>query len=217
MQFTTEILRIFANSFIQAGTIAALLGSAGTLYMLVRATKLTKQGKATVLDALFLTYSSPGFSRFSILNSPDTIGIGIYAALALEQLGAINDIKPQIEANLMLYPEWPASHLSAARYFALVGDKQKAKDYLLVANTLASSQKITPSSTIPQLEKTITEALVASEAQLPLNTTSTVEMYEELRKKPHLLVLARSVWLLLASLGLLFVGALLHIARSLFA
>ncbi len=47
--------------------------------------------------------------------------MGVYAALALEQVGAIADIKPHVEVNLRLYPEWPATYLSAARYCALVG------------------------------------------------------------------------------------------------
>ncbi len=212
MQSVTEILKTLANSAVQAGLIAALIGGISAFYMLIRATKRTKQTKATKLDALYLSYSSPGFSRFSMLNSPDTLGMGVYAALALEQVGAIGDIKPHVEVNLKLYPEWPGTYLSAARYCALVGDKQKARDYLSVANTLADSQKLT--TDIPQLEKSVVEALVTSEVQPLQNTTSLETMFEELRKKPHLLVLARSVWLLLLGLGLLFIGVLLHMARS---
>lgn len=212
MQSVTEILKTLANSAVQAGLIAAFIGGISAFYMLIRATKRTKQTRATKLDALYLSYSSPGFSRFSMLNSPDTLGMGVYAALALEQVGAIADIKPHVEVNLRLYPEWPATYLSAARYCALVGEKQKARDYISVANTLADSQKLT--SDIPQLEKPVVEALISSEVQPPPSTTSLETMFEELRKKPHLLVLARSVWLLLLGLGLLFSGVLLHIARS---
>ncbi|HKR82238.1 MAG TPA: hypothetical protein VJR27_04555 [Candidatus Saccharimonadales bacterium] len=212
MQSITEILKTLANSAVQAGLIAALIGGISAFYMLIHSTKRTKQTKATKLDALYLSYSSPGFSRFSMLNSPDTMGMGVYAALALEQVGAINDIKSHIEVNLKLYPEWPATYLSAARYCALIGEKQKARDYLSVANTLADSQKIT--ADIPQLEKSVIEALIASEAQPQQSTTSLEAMFEELRKKPHLLILARSVWLLLLGLGLVFVGVLLHIARG---
>lgn len=212
MQSVIEILKTLANSAVQAGLIAALIGGISAFYMLIRATKRTKQTKATKLDALYLSYSSPGFSRFSTLNSPDTLGMGVYAAIALEQVGAIADIKPHIDVNLRLYPEWPATYLSAARYCALVGEKQKARDYMSVANTLADSQKLT--SDIPQLEKSVVETLITSELQPPPSTTSLETMFEELRKKPHLLVLARSVWLLLLGLGLLFIGVLLHMARS---
>jgi ABC-type Fe3+-siderophore transport system permease subunit len=213
MQSVIEILKTLANSAVQAGLIAALIGGISAFYMLIRSTKRTKQTKATKLDALYLSYSSPGFSRFSMLNSPDTLGMGVYAALALEQVGAIADIKPHIDVNLRLYPEWPATYLSAARYCALVGEKQKARDYISVANTLTDSQKST--SDIPQLEKSVVEALITSEVQPLPSTTSLETMFEELRKKPHLLVLARSVTALLAGLGLIFGGILLHMIRSL--
>ena len=211
MQSVTEILKTLANSTMQAGLIAASIGVISAYYMLIRATKRTKQKKATKVDALYLSYSSPGFSRFSIFNSPDTIGMGVYAALALEQVGAIADIKPHIEVNLRLYPEWPATYLSAARYFALVGEKQKARDYILVANTLADSQK--SAIDIPQLEKSVVEALITSEVKPPPSTTSVEAMFEELRKNPHQLILARSLRLLLLALVLFFVGVLLHITR----
>ncbi len=170
--------------------------------MLIRATKRTKQTKVSKLDALYLSYSSPGFSRFSTLNLPDNLGIGVYAALALEQVGAIADIKYQVEVNLRLYPEWPATYLSAARYCAIVGEKQKASDFLSVTNTLADSQKFTVD--IPQLEKSVVEALITSESQPRPSTTSIGIMFEEVRKKPHLLILARSVWLLLLGLGFFY-------------
>lgn len=180
--------------------------------MLIRATGRTKQTKATKVDALYLSYTSPGFSRFSVFNSPDNVGFGVYAALALEQVGAIKDIEPHIEVNLQLYPEWPATYFSAARYYALIGEKQKARDYLSIANTLTDSRKMT--ADIPQLEKSVVEALITSQTQPLPNKSSLDSMFEELRKKPYLLILARSTRLLLLGLGLLFVGLLLHVTRS---
>lgn len=208
----TEILKTVANSFMQAGLAAALIGGLCALYMLFRAVKRTKQGRVTKVDALFLSYSAPGFSKFSILNAPDTLGLGVYAALALEQVGAIQDIKPHVEVNLKLYPEWAATYSSAARFCALVGEKQIAKDYLLVSKTLADNQKLTMD--IPQIDRAVIETLIASTARLPLSTTSIGAMHEDLRKRPYLLILARSVLVLFLGLGLLFMGVLLLIVRN---
>lgn len=215
MEAANEILKTLGNSAIQAGLIAGLLGGISGLWMLRQSTKHTKSSKATKLDAMFLASSSPGFSRFSILNSPDTIGIGVYAALALEQVGAINDIKPQVDVNLKLYPDWPATYLSAARYSALVGDKQKARDYLSVAKTLTDGQRLI--NDIPQLDLPVIEGLITTEPR-PIQSSTTIDaLHEELRKKPQVLVLARSITVLLAGLGLLFGGFLLLIARSFFS
>jgi hypothetical protein len=215
MEAISETLKTLGNSAVQVGLIAGVLGGVCGLWMLRQSTKRTKNCKATKLDALFLASSSPGFSRFSILNSPDTIGIGVYAALALEQVGAINDIKPQVDVNLKLYPDWPAVYLSAARYSALIGDKQKARDYLSVAKTLTDGQRVI--NDIPQLGMSVVEELIAAESHSIQSSTSIDAMHEELRKKPHQLVLARSITVLLAGLGLLLGGFLLLIARSFIA
>ncbi len=105
MDAISETLKTLGNSAIQAGIIAGVLGGVCGHWMLRQSTKRTINSKATKLDAFFLASSSPGFSRFSIFNSPDTIGIGVYTALALEQVGAINDIQLQVDVNLKLYPD----------------------------------------------------------------------------------------------------------------
>lgn len=212
MEQLNEILKTLANSALYAGAIAGVIGAVCGLYMLFRSLRRTKDGKATKLDALFLASSSPGFSRFSILNSPDTIGIGVYAALALEQIGAISDIKPQVDVNLRIYPEWPATYQSAARYSALIGDKQKAVDYLSVAKTLANGQQ--PNIEFPQLQASVLEQLIAQETVPAPSTTSLDTLFAEFRKKPHQLILARSVTALLAGLALLGGGVVLHMARA---
>lgn len=212
MEAVNETLKILGNSAIQAGLIAGVLGGVCGLWMLRQSTKRVRNSNATKLDAMFLASSSPGFSRFSILNSPDTIGIGVYAALALEQVGAINDIKPQIDVNLRLYPDWPATYLSAARYSALVGDQQKARDYFSVAKTLTDGRRAM--NDIPQLDVSVVEGLISAELQ-PVQSSSSIDaLHQKLRKKPQQLVLARSITVLLAGLGLLFGGFLLLIARS---
>ena len=215
METVTEILKIFANSALQVGVITAIIGGGCSIWMLTQSTKRTKQSKATKLDALFLASSSPGFSRFSLLNSPDTIGIGVFTALALEQVGALNDIRPQIEVNLKLYPSWPVTYLSAARYSALTGDKKKANDYFSVAKTLINEQNVI--NDMPQLNATMIEELIISEPE-PIQSSESIDsMFTEIRKKPLQLILARSVPMSLGGLGLIFVGAILHIIKTFIA
>ncbi len=213
METIAEILKTLGTSAMQAGLIASILGAVSGLYMLSRSIRHVKQSKATKLDALFLSYSSPGFSRYSIFNSPDTIGIGVYAALALEQVGAMKDVEPYVILNIQLYPDWPEAYLLAARYSALNGQTQKARDYLSIANTLLNGQKLNPN--LPQLDMPIIEELIKLPTQALVNTTSLLTIYEELRDKPHLLIVARSLRLLLLSVGLLFIGILLFIVKAL--
>lgn len=212
MEPAAEVIKTIADSMLVVGLISVFVGGACGIYMQTRAVRRTRQAKASTLDVMYLCSSSPGFSRISMFNAADSFGIGIYTALALEQVGAIKDIEPQTQVNLRLYPERHTTYLAAARYHALIGEKQKAEQYLSIADTLAGDSKVKVD--IPLLEKSTIQALFKPDAQMPVDKNSVIKMYEELRKKPHLLLVARSVKLLLIGLGALLLGMLFYIIRS---
>lgn len=189
------------------GALFVLLGGVLSARMTTGSIRRTKRSAATKTDALFLSFSSPGFKRFSIFNSPDELGLGIYEALALEQIGAINDVKPRVDMNLVLYPNWPEAYLSAARYNAVIGDTKKAHDYLSVADTI-SKAKSKYSNKISLLSPEVIEAIISKDPKIK-NTTSIDKMFEEIRNKPYQLLLVRSLFLLLYGIFLLFLSLML--------
>ncbi len=213
MELLQEVLTFVAKIVLQVALISSFFGVIGMVVMMSRSMKHTKKSQASQVDTMFLVSSSPGFSRFPIFNAPDDLGIGVYAALALEQAGALDDVKTQVEVNLWLYPEWPATYLSAARYYALVGDKQKARDYLSIAKTVTAARH--QKQNIPQLNIPVVESLVASKAPPVVASTSLTAIYDDLRKKPHLLLVARSTKLALIGLSLLLLWVVLKVAINL--
>ena len=213
MEFILKTYESFASIAINASIILAFVGMMVAFYMTDRATRAVKKGRATKMDALFLSQSSPGLSRFSILNSPDNFGLGLYTALALEQVGAINDIKQYVEASLRVYPDWSTTYFSAARYYALVGDEQKARDYLSIGDTIYQNKKFEYPK-IPQIKREAVEALLASNAQPLVNTISVESMFNDIRKKPHLLLVVRSYWIVLVGVITFFIIIVLNIIKS---
>lgn len=195
--------------FYLGGAITFLGAFFGTR-MTTTSIKRTKRSGATKTDALFLSFSSPGFKRLSMFNSPDNIGLGIFLALSLEQIGAINDIKPRVDVNLSLYPNWPESYLSAARYYAIIGEEKKARDYLSVADTISGSANKKQSTKIDLLTPESIESIIRNN-QITKNITSLDEIFEEIRDKPYQLLLARSFLIMFYGLGLLFISMLLVI------
>lgn len=209
MEAAVDIIRGAAGSLYTVGIITAAVGGLVSVWMNKRSFASTARGEATRLDALYLACSVPGFSRFSALNQPDGNGNGIYAALALEQIGAIDDMKPFVEVSFQLYPNWPATYLSAARYAALNGEGQKARDYLSVAKTLSADQKST--FDIPQLSVPAIERLIESQAEPAAATTSIASIFTaEIRKKPFQLIAARSTQLLMIGIVMFLGGLLLY-------
>lgn len=207
MDSAIKTLQSMANTAMPLGIAAAFVAMLCALWMLRQAVKHTEQGNATKQDALFLAFSSPGFSRLAIFNYPDTIGIAVYAALALEQVGAINDAKDYIEVSRQLYPDWPPTYLAAARYYALSGDQQKAQELLQVAKTLMEQHR-SPKHIQP-LNIEAVEGLVAA-GQRAEPTTTLDSMFADIQKKPLQLVMVRSVTILFIGLGFTFAGFLLH-------
>lgn len=205
-------LNLFANSAVYAGMLAMVVGFVGSFCMLIRASNRTKQGKASKLDVMFLTSSTPGFSKLSLLNSPDTLGIGVFAALSLEQIGAMNDMKDYVDISLRLYREWSGVYLLAARYSALVGDDQKAIEFLTVARTMMDSERARGEQ-LPQLEIGVIESLVNNNSHPLANTITLDYIFDEFSRQPYKLVLSRSVWVLLYGFGLLVGGMMLHIIK----
>lgn len=203
-------LSIVTKSLINAGLIASTLGALSVLFMWLRSTSRTVASKASRLDALFLAFSSPGFSRFSFMNSPDTLGVGIYAALALEQIGAIDDLKAQVDVNLQLYRDWPEVYLSAARYAAITGDHKKAQDYLVVGKTLLETQA---KLNFPQLEVAAIEAIILQNVMVK-NVTTIDASFNELGKNLHLRIFVKSLRLTFIGGCVLAFGIVLHMVRS---
>lgn len=187
-----EIITTTSSTILWTGMCLTAGGVIGMTYMFFRSTRNVKNGKTTNIDVLYLDFSSPGMSRLSTLNSPDDSGLGIYLALALEQIGAIEDMGPRVEANLRVYARSPRAYLSAARYFALIKEKQKARDYLSLYRTLAATQK--EIEDLPQLEVGVIEKLIESDGPLPKSKTSVSAIIMALKYKPHLLLLAASAW-----------------------
>lgn len=196
-----------ASSLTQAGLIAIAAGFLGILIMYSRALKRTKKGKATIDDMIFLVSITPGFSRFSFMNYPDTMGFGIYSALALEQNKALDDMKDFVEASLSLYNGFADAYYLAARYAALKGKSEEVADNLKVANKLAENQDFLMK--LPQLDKNEIQKVLAKGKQD--STNSYEKSFDTLKKKPLRLMLARSVVVLKAGGAFLIAGVFLDL------
>ncbi len=194
------------------GALLVLVGGILSARMTTGSIRRTKRSSAIKTDALFLSFTSPGFKRFSMFNSPDELGFGIYEALALEQVGAINDIKPRVDVNLTLYPNWPEAYLSAARYYAIIGDEKKARDYLSIADTISkANSKYT--NRISLLSPDAIEEIISKEHKIK-NTTSIDKIFEEIRNKPYQLLQVRSLFVLLYGVCLVFLSILINIVNQ---
>ena len=210
----SETVLTLSIYLIQAAAVIAFAGFLAFLWMLRVSVKRTKNLQATKLDALFLAFSSPGFSRFMIFNSPDTLGIGVYAALALEQVGAIKSIEDYIKVNLKIYPDWALTYLSAARYYALINNEQKVKDYLSIASTLMGNQNVI--NDVDLLTPSEIEKLISVENDSSKSTTITLDsLFDEIRQHPLQLFLVKSQTFLIYGLCTVFVGVLVLLVKNL--
>ena len=170
------------------------------------------EGKATKSDALFLSLLSPEFGGDAALITSDYEHMGIYATLALSQVGASDDAKAHVKVNFEQYPKLPATYLVAARYAALTGEQQQARDYLATGKTMLENRKL--SNDLLVLEPSVIAELIESDPTPIQNSTTIGIILDEIKSNPLKLMLIRVRRTIWVGFGLIFLGPILLVIHD---